>query len=1352
MSRRLSVDLEVSTVQGSPRPLRLVTDHDAPTGDVLDALGRHLGLTGADGAVQARSLVSGVSLPRSGPVGRLPLLRGERLSLSVGLSPAGPTGSLARWPGHGEPDASGRVAVRRPPRDVRPEPRDAVQLPVRRTVRAARRFPLGSMLIPLLLGAALVAVTRRWEVALFAVFSPVMVGWNYVEERRARRDEIAEHGATYAQAVEGASARIRGAAAAWADWLHRHHPSPGELLPEVLRLGTRLWERQPGDPDFLALRVGLATRVAPVELKRDEWREPREEEHDFRADAVVGPVPAVTSLAAGALAVLGDETETAGCVAWLVAQLSALHSPADVLVVGALPDSPLSEWVGWLPHLATGLLPVPPTATDAAGTAQLLEAVAALGRERRERAGARQGAAAPPWVVVLVDERVGADAALLNEVVACRDVGVATLWFGRDARSVPTTVSTVLEVGPGGTARLRGVRDGTDLAVALERLGAAEALDLSSALAAVRDAGDNRRVASVPERVVLEDLVPDLVSPTALRRRWGSASPETLLARLGATADGPLDLDLGPGGSHVLLGGTTGSGKSELLQTLVASLAAAYPPDRVSFLLVDYKGGAAFKDAMRFPHCVGVVTDLDEHLTRRVLRALEAEIKRREELLAGAGARDVAELRRVRPDVALEELVIVVDEFAALAKEIPEFVDGVVDLAARGRSLGLRLVLATQRPAGVVNERIRANVGARIALRVNDEADSLDVIDDRRAAHVPRRLAGRGYQRVHRDLVEFQSAYVGGPARSSTTAPVEVLDLDDAATPVPAHARTSHLTTLEALVEATERVMRLGGFARPHVPWLPALPTVVRVADLEEEAGEPAPEGTVPLGLADLPERQQRRLLTLDLDRQRNLMVFGTSRSGKTTTLRTLAAGLLQSLPPAELQLFCLDFAGHGLHVLADAPHCLAVTGPDDLGRVARVLRRLQREVESRKRDLAASGAVSFDSLVDPATGRAAPRVVVLVDGYSGVVSSLERPEGGRLLDVLEQVIREGAAVGVHVVLTADRRASVPNSVSSVVTTRLVLRLAERDEYAVLGVDSALASGARLTPGRGFIQGTTEVQVAVWHGADPAAEQRALADLVRSLRERHTRAFTVVGRMPTSVEARELPPAPDTWVLPFAVGEREVAPVHADLRDSHLLVAGPARSGRTSTLRLLAQVASRAPVPAAPVLLVARRPGSYEDHGLLQVVDVHDTAALEAAVSEMVRRTATGEPVLCCCDDVDLFPDQVSSALEQLARTSRDTSLRFVVATDNRAGLRAYAGLVPEVRKSKQAVLLSPELDIDGDLVGVRLRSPLDSPHAPGRAVLVADGLSELIQVATGDVPAPRPTHVSAGDENRGVR
>ena len=626
-----------------------------------------------------------------------------------------------------------------------------MHVPQRRNTRRPRRFPLGAILIPLFLGLILVAVTKRWEIALFALFSPVMIGWNYVEERRAHRDELDEHGRTYEQEVAAATTTVTQATADWTSWQLQAHPAPYEVHGIGTSGSHRLWERQPHDPDFLDIRLGLATRQAPITLHDDRpaGADPDPDEPDLTGILRVSDVPAVAQLTrSGALGVVANDHVLDRTLANLVAQLCVLHSPVDVTLAAAVAAPDLADSMRWLPHTSSEDLPGATVVTTPREAAQLLRDVADLGAVRREAVGTRTRAdidALLPIVVVVLDNRLQLDPALVNSVLSCRDLGIATVWLGSDRRQVPTAVPELLTLTSDDTADLIGHRGGTTLALRPEQTSLTGFVDLCTSLAPLRDATDVRRSQQVPDQVSLEDLIGDLATPSAMRTRWDTAPTDRLTAHLGIAADGPVDLELGPQGAHTLVGGTTGSGKSELLQSLVGSLAAQYPPDRVGFLLVDYKGGAAFKDAMHLPHCVGVVTDLDEHLTRRVLRALDAEIRRREELLSQGNSRDLTELRHARPDLAPEDLLIVVDEFATLAKEIPEFVEGVVDIAARGRSLGLRLVLATQRPAGVINDRIRANVGVRIALRVNDEADSLDVIGDRAAAHIPRNLPGRAY-------------------------------------------------------------------------------------------------------------------------------------------------------------------------------------------------------------------------------------------------------------------------------------------------------------------------------------------------------------------------------------------------------------------------------------------------------------------------------------------------------------------------------------------------------------------------------------------------------------------------------
>ena len=397
---------------------------------------------------------------------------------------------------------------------------------------------------------------------------------------------------------------------------------------------------------------------------------------------------------------------------------------------------------------------------------------------------------------------------------------------------------------------------------------------------------------------------------------------------------------------------------------------------------------------------------------------------------------------------------------------------------------------------------------------------------------------------------------------------------------------------------------------------------------------------------------------------------------------------------------------------------------------MARLLRRLTTTVEQRKRVMAAHGLTGFADLVRTSEVPV-PRILVLLDGYAGATAVLERIDGGRLLDRLERLIPDGPSVGIHVIVTADRRAAVPTSLTSVVTTRLVLRMAERDDYALLGVDTALARDAVLAPGRAFIQGSTEVQVAVVASADPATEHRALVDAMERARLRWPQHAPVLGRMPDRVTLDDLPGPTSPFRLPIAVGDDDVQPVGLDLGEGHALVTGPPRSGRSTTLTTLAHASRRAADPPALALFRTRhaplQDGIPWDVG---PVDVHDVAHRGRGLAEVVALLGAGRRVLVLCDDVDAWDDPASEALADLVRAEREGPLRVVVASDNRSAQRAYAGLVPEVRKSKQGVLLSPDIELDGDVLGVRLRAPLEPVGAAGRGFLVSRGVAELVQIA----------------------
>src|SRR5581483_1178818 len=438
-------------------------------------------------------------------------------------------------------------------------------------------------------------------------------------------------------------------------------------------------------------------------------------------------------------------------------------------------------------------------------------------------------------------------------------------------------------------------------------------------------------------------------------------------------------------------------------------------PAEMVFVLIDYKGGAAFDECARLPHCVGHVTDLDEHLGARALRSLEAELRHRER-----AARRSAE--------AEPRLVVVIDEFATLANELPEFLGALVDIAQRGRSLGMHLVLATQRPSGVVNAHIKANTNLRIALRVQDAADSVDVVDGPEAAAIDRGTPGRAYlRRGSGDVVAVQTAISSRPARLDR--PPVLVRPDDRVCTSPQPEPAAEHSELQVLVEQ----LRAGWDGPvPRRPWLPMLPAHLDL-DAIDASG---------FALADEPDHQRQVPVVWD-PRLGNLLLFGMAGSGTSTALHAAVARL-----PADATVYALDF-GFGA-----------------AERHGRLLRLLRRTLDERR-----------------ATGVNGPPVVTCIDGAGTLLAEHDGIDGVEVLDSFHRLFTEGPPYGISFVVTADRLSALPLRLRAAVADKLLFRLADPQDYAEIGLRPR--DVPPLVPGRAIhADGNRIVQVGV-----PAAER-----------------------------------------------------------------------------------------------------------------------------------------------------------------------------------------------------------------------------------------------------------------------
>jgi S-DNA-T family DNA segregation ATPase FtsK/SpoIIIE len=1345
--RDAATELELVVVGGPASGRRFtlppgehVVGRDVGAAIVLDdpALsGRHLQLTVRDGGVTVTDLGSrngtllhGEALEPGGPepLAADSVVHAGRSLLLVGAPPADTPAVTAA--------ADGTVPFNRPPRVQRPLEPARRPFPPPPDSPQRGRLPLGASLIPLALGIGLYLVTHLPTMLFFSTLAPVMALSTYMEDRRSGRKGYERRRREYRKRLAALRDELEAERSRELSARRAALPSAAHLLRRARTLDPALWERSAGDPDFLALRLGSADLPSLLEVAVERGGNPelRGEADEVASWYATAPdVPVALPLAElGTVGLCGPQDGVEALARWLVAQAVTLHSPRELVLAAALDEEEAARWT-WLqllPHARPEGSPLPRTLVAGPLAARaLVDELARIAAERRDAAGEAFGAgrrAGWPTVLGLLDERVAPERPLVAEALAdAAEAGIAVLWLGSERRDLPGECAGIVELDHA-SARLAytDARSGETLDdVSADFLPLELAEELAQSLAPVRDTSATRG-GGIPDRVSLFELE-GVHEP---RVHWDER--EGLSATIGAAAGGPFRVDLRADGPHALVAGMTGAGKSELLQTLIASLAAANPPTRLTFLLVDYKGGAAFKECADLPHTVGVVTDLDAHLTQRALVSLNAELQRRERLLRDAGAKDLADMERRAPELAPPSLAIVIDEFATLAKEVPDFIDGVVDVAQRGRSLGVHLVLATQRPGGVVSENIRANTNLRIALRVNEAAESTDVIGVPDAARIPRDRPGRSYARTgHGELTELQTAYVGGASRSaSRDREVRVHALRFETTLAPAGDRPGEEgeTNLQRLVSAARAEAERRRLPRPRSPWLPPLPSVLD-ADSLAAPGETARVAV--LGLLDEPGRQLQEALVLDLEHEGSALVYGASGSGKTTFLRTLALSLVRHASADEVHLYGLDFATRGLAALADLPHTGAVISGEDEERTARLFGLLRATLERRKQLFAEQGVFTLSEYVR-AGGEPLARVVVLLDGYAGFASAFERVNLGELVDALPRLVGDGRPLGVHFVITADRRGAVPNALAGIIPTKLALRLADEDEFQALGIPLRAVRGAHLPPGRGFRPDGTEFQVAI-AGGDPSGtgQAAALAEVAQSLRAQHgSRRAPAVEPLPTQVSRGELPRPSEALHAVVGLGDAELAPVELAFEDRHFLVLGPYRSGRSTALATIA-LSLRAADPALELHLLAPRRSPL---GQLPIwatktegVDASDAVAVRLAEEVDTRRC-----VVVIDDGEELAESVGAPSLEILVRRGRDHDVRVVAACERQAAQRAFSGWVRELRKEQNALLLDPDPEVDGDLVGVRLPRRSSPVWPAGRGYLVRRGEVELVQVA----------------------
>ncbi|WP_329106252.1 type VII secretion protein EccCa [Micromonospora sp. NBC_01699] len=1328
------------------------------------------------------------------------------------------------------------VVIKRPPRRPAPDiPTGELPVDPPPEIPAATggRMQQLMMVLPMLGGSVAMAMmfgrgggAYSYVVgAMFGVSSLAMLAssWGSASgtpkkaEMMAARREYLRHLATLRRRVRDTAGRQRAG-------LFYRHPDPARLWSTV---GShRVWERRPADPDFGVVRVAvgpqtLATPLIPPVTRPLEDLEPMTAgalRRFLDAYAVVPDLPVALSLRAFArVFVRGEATRTElgrPELGWtdsgrsdpgtgaegpqalaraMLTQLAVFHAPDELLIaVCAGPERrALWEWLKWLPHAlhpdrSDALGPVRLVASSAVELESLLEDV--LGN--RSRFSPAGPATDGPHVVVVLD---GGD--LTGAAALVSDGGIDAVTIvdldGPPPRLLDRSM-LVLEVRGG---RLNTyTMDGQAEVGTPDRLTVVEAEAVARRLAPLRLAAAGKGGADTPlnAEMGLAELL-GIGDPDNYTTEQGWAprpARDRLRVPIGVAGDGgAIELDLKESaqdgmGPHGLLIGATGSGKSELLRTLVLGLAATHSSEALNFVLVDFKGGATFSSLDRLPHTAAVITNLADELplVDRMVDAINGELIRRQELLRRAGnfasLRDYEKARGGGAALApLPSLLIICDEFSELLSAKPDFIDLFVQIGRLGRSLGVHLLLASQRLEEGRLRGLDTHLSYRIGLRTFSALESRAVLGVPDAYELPR-SPGHGYLKFGTEpLVRFKAAYVsgafrraglGGAGGGQSGAP-RLLNYSTHFVPVPEPVTTAapvpeEVPAGQSLLDVM--VSRLVGQGPPaHQVWLPPLAQAPTLDELLGPVttdpargltfGNPELHGglQVPVALIDKPFEQRRDLLWLALDSAAgHVAVVGGPQSGKSTLLRTLICGLALTHTPAEVQIYCLDFGGGALAALRDLPHVGGVAGRLDTAAVRRTIGEITTLLAERERRFADLGV---DSMVAYRKRRAAGGtgpgsdpfgdVFLVVDGWPTL-----RGEYDDLEPMITDLATRGLSYGVHVVGAAPRWMDFRPAIRDLFGSRLELRLGDPTDSIVSR--RTAANVPEKTPGRGITAESLHLLTALPGLSSLGGDTPSL---VKAVASGWTGAPAPrVRLLPPVLPYAELDLAGTTGLrLPIGISEADLRPVSIDFAsEPHFLLFGDAECGKSSFLRALAtSITGRFTPEQARVILVDYRRsllGTIQTEHLIG----YGTAAaatvelIESAAGYMSRRLPgpdvtpqqlkdrswwTGPELFVLVDDYDLVatgPANPLRPLEEFLPQARDIGLHLVLTRRSGGASRSlYEPIIQRLRElSSPGLVMSGDRD-EGALVGAVRPAPM--PPGRGRLVTRKEG-TRLIQLA----------------------
>jgi DNA segregation ATPase FtsK/SpoIIIE, S-DNA-T family len=929
------------------------------------------------------------------------------------------------------------------------------------------------------------------------------------KKRRIEQEKIRQE--KYSKYIEEMKQVVADECRYQSEILHENHIPLYLCLKRIRNRERNLWERTIGQNDFLKIRVGLGNLPLDAEIKYPEKKFMLEDDNLqdelyqwVESPQIIRQVPVTISLVDERVSgIIGKRDLVVEFAKGIIFQLAALHSYDELKLVFLYDKEELDCWkfVKWLPHVWDDGKSVRFIATDANEIKELSAYFEKEIANRAAMADSNEDDIKQHYVVFSMSKELAGKAEMVNLLLKeKKEIGFSLITLYDSLEMLPKECTNVIELND----KTSKIFDKNDISGKVQHFTADIFLQQGAEPIAIELA--NIQLASSVMAYTLPDLitflemfgvgkVEHLNSPT----RWKENNPtQTIETQIGVNQAGePFKLDLHEKyhGPHGLIAGMTGSGKSEFIMTFILSLAVNYHPDEVAFILIDYKGGGMANAFRNLPHLAGTITNLDGAAVKRSLISIQSELKRRQAIFSETSRRlnesniDIYKYQKLYREGAVSEplqhLFMISDEFAELKTQQPEFMDQLVSAARIGRSLGVHLILATQKPSGVVDDQIWSNSKFRISLKVQEKADSMEVIKRPDAAEISQ--TGRFYLQVgYNELFELgQSAWAGAPYYPADK--VEKTK-DDGITVIDNLGRVMKSARIDKrkntvhnpasqIDEVTNYLANLANQENIKVKqlWLEPIPANIYLDELKEKYREAAlqPFELNPvIGEYDDPANQRQELLRLPISQEGNTVVYGVAGSGKTTFLTSLIYSLMKEHTPEEVNLYLLDFGSETLSWYRESPHVGDVLLSHEGEKIDNLFKMMTSEIAARKKQFANYGG-DFKTF-NQQSNEKVPSIILMIHNYSAFSEMYEHHE-----EAISLLTREGTKYGIYFIVTALNTGAIRYRLLQNFKQMYVLQLNDKTEYSgVLGnVDGVYPSKNK---GRGIFktENVYEFQVA----------------------------------------------------------------------------------------------------------------------------------------------------------------------------------------------------------------------------------------------------------------------------------